>query len=50
MEFLNGFQRSTTLNSDDGIVIQHNRLHGALIQSTQCKYEIYTIGDVNKWL
>jgi hypothetical protein len=50
MEFLNGFQRSTKLNSDDGIVIQHNRLHGALIQSTQCKYEIYTIGDVNKWL
>jgi quercetin dioxygenase-like cupin family protein len=50
MEFLNGFQLSTTLNDDDGIIIQHNRLHGALIQSENCKYEIYTIGDVTKWL
>ncbi|MEN3794656.1 iron-containing redox enzyme family protein [Fulvimarina sp. MAC3] len=50
MEFLNGFQLSTTLNDDDGIIIQHNRLHGALIQSESCQYEIYSIGDVNKWL
>ncbi len=50
MEFLNGFQLSTTLKDDDGIIIQHNRLHGALIQSENCKYEIYTIGDVSQWL
>lgn len=50
MEFLNGFQLSTTLRDDDGIIIQHNRLHGALIQSESCQYEIYTIGDVKKWL
>ena len=50
MEFLNGFQLSTTLNDDEGIIIEHNRLHGALIQSESCQYEIYTIGDVNKWL
>lgn len=50
MEFLNGFQQSTTLQGDDGIIIQHNRLHGALIHSESCQYEIYTIGDVNKWL
>ncbi|BCM87686.1 iron-containing redox enzyme family protein [Methylobacterium indicum] len=50
MEFLNGFERSTTLNDDDGIIIQHNRLHGALIQSESCQYEIYSIGDVSRWL
>nr|WP_290827431.1 iron-containing redox enzyme family protein [Halomonas sp.] len=49
MEFLNGFQHSTTLKSGDGIVIKHNRLHGALIQSENCEYEIYSIGDINKW-
>ena len=50
MEFLNGFQHSTTLEKDDGIIIQRNRLHGALIQSDNCKYEIYSIEDINKWL
>lgn len=50
MEFLNGFQLSTTLKDDDGIIIQHNRLHGALIQSERCQYEIYSIGDLQKWL
>lgn len=50
MEFLNGFQLSTALQNDDGIIIEKNRLHGALIQSESCQYEIYSIGDVNKWL
>ncbi|WP_159289213.1 iron-containing redox enzyme family protein [Methylosinus sporium] len=50
MEFLNGFQLSTTLRGEDGIIIQHNRLHGALIRSESCQYEIYSIGDVNRWL
>jgi hypothetical protein len=50
MEFLNGFQLSSTLKDDDGIIIRHHRLHGALIHSENCKYEIYTIGDVSKWL
>lgn len=50
LEFLNGFQLSTTLNEDDGIIIEHNRLHGALVQSESCQYEIYSIGDVQKWL
>jgi len=50
MEFLNGFERSTTLCGNQGIVIEHNRLHGALIHSDRCKYEIYNIGDLNKWL
>ena len=50
MEFLNGFQVSSILGDDNGIVIEKNRLHGALIQSDFCSYEIYTIGDVKKWL
>lgn len=50
MEFLNGFQLSTTLREGEGIIIQRDRLHGALIHSERCQYEIYSIGDVNKWL
>jgi len=50
MEFLNGFQQSTTLRGGEGIIIQHNRLHGALIHSEKCQYEIYSIGDVDAWL
>ena len=50
MEFLNGFERSTILKDNEGIVIQHNRLHGALINSAQCQYEIYNIGDIERWV
>ena len=50
MEFLNGFELSTTLRDGEGIIILHNRLHGALIHSEDCQYEIYSIGDVRKWL
>ncbi|MDE1478769.1 iron-containing redox enzyme family protein [Xenorhabdus bovienii] len=49
MEFLNGFEKSTILNAGEGIIIEHNRLHGALIKSESCDYEIYTIGDLTKW-
>lgn len=42
MEFLNGFGLSATLRDGEGIVIQHNRLHSALIHSDQCEYEICT--------
>jgi hypothetical protein len=50
MEFLNGFETSTTLRDNEGIIIERNRLHGALIHSENCKYEIYNIGDINKWV
>ncbi|MCH4812151.1 iron-containing redox enzyme family protein [Vreelandella neptunia] len=49
MEFLNGFKQSTILKEGDGIVIERNRLHGALINSENCEYEIYSIGDIKKW-
>ncbi len=50
MEFINGFQKSTRLNPSEGIIIQKNRLHGALILSDSCEYEIYTIRDYKSWL
>ena len=50
MEFLNGFECSTTLRGNQGIIIERNRLHGALIHSERCKYEIYNIGDLDRWL
>ncbi|MBC8953182.1 iron-containing redox enzyme family protein [Xenorhabdus sp. PB62.4] len=49
IEFLNGFGKSTILKSGEGIMIENNRLHGALINSESCDYEIYTIGDLDKW-
>lgn len=50
MEFLNGFEKSTILRAGEGIIINHNRLHGALISSDECVYQIYTIKDENKWV
>lgn len=49
MEFLNGFERSTILGPGEGIVIKRNRLHGALITSERCVYEIHTIKDASAW-
>ena len=49
LEFLNGFGKSTILKPGKGIVIKHQRLHGALITSKSCDYSIYTIGDHAKW-
>jgi mannose-6-phosphate isomerase-like protein (cupin superfamily) len=49
MEFLNGFEKSTTLQPGEGIVIRKNRLHGALIKSDECVYRIHTIHDAEKW-
>lgn len=50
MEFLNGFGTSSILSAGEGIVIRRERLHGALIQSAHCDYEIYSVGDVERWL
>jgi quercetin dioxygenase-like cupin family protein len=50
MKFLTGYDRYTLLHAGEGIVIQRNRLHGAIIESNQCVYEIYSIGDYQKCL
>jgi hypothetical protein len=45
MHFINGCDRYTVLNAGEGTVIQHNRLHGAIISSEECVYDIYSIED-----
>lgn len=49
MEFLNGFEKSTILGPGEGIIIKKNRLHGALISSEECIYEIHNIKDASAW-
>jgi Iron-containing redox enzyme len=45
MHFINGLGRHTELRAGEGTVIQNRRLHGAIIDSEQCTYTIYSIGD-----
>jgi hypothetical protein len=50
MKFVTGHERYTMLNPGEGTVIQRNRLHGAIIDSEECVYSIYSIGDHKKCL
>lgn len=50
MHFVTGHERYTVLNAGEGIVIQHNRLHGAIIDSDECVYHIHSIGDYHRCL
>ncbi len=50
LEFINGFEQSTVLNAGEGIIIERNRLHGALVRSSRCQYHIYSIKDLKSWL
>lgn len=50
MRFVTGHDRSIILHGGEGTVIQHNRLHGAIIESEECVYEIYSIGDYKRCL
>lgn len=43
MEFINGFETRTKLQTGEATIIRKNRLHGALIISNQCNYTIYSI-------
>ena len=45
MHFVNGYDRHTVLHAGEGTVIQRNRLHGAIIESEECVYTIYSVGD-----
>jgi len=45
MHFINGNERHTVLHAGEGTVILHNRLHGAIIDSDECVYSIYSIED-----
>ncbi|MDQ3829234.1 MAG: iron-containing redox enzyme family protein [Candidatus Tectomicrobia bacterium] len=50
MRFVTGHDRSVLLRGGEGTVILRNRLHGAIIESEECVYEIYSIGDYKRCL
>jgi hypothetical protein len=45
MKFVTGHERSVLLHAGEGTVIARNRLHGAIIESAECTYDIHSIGD-----
>lgn len=45
MKFVSGFESHQILQAGEGTVIQRNRLHGAIIESAECVYEIHSVGD-----
>jgi hypothetical protein len=50
MKFVSGFDSYQILEAGEGTVIEHNRLHGAIIESEECVYQIYSVGDYRKCL
>jgi len=50
MRFVTGDERSVLLHAGEGTVIRRNRLHGAIIESDECTYDIHSIGDHQRWL
>lgn len=50
MKFVTGHECYTMLHAGEGTVIQRNRLHGAIIDSEECVYNIYSVGDYQKCL
>ena len=49
LKFVTGDDRFTILHEGEGTVIAKNRLHGAIIESDQCTYSIFSIKDYTKW-
>ncbi|MEV4741118.1 iron-containing redox enzyme family protein [Streptomyces sp. NPDC049555] len=45
MKFVSGFDSYEILEAGQGIVIERNRLHGAIIESEECVYQIHSVGD-----
>ncbi|RLK58957.1 iron-containing redox enzyme family protein [Actinokineospora cianjurensis] len=50
MKFVSGFDSHQILEAGEGTVINGNRLHGAIIESDECVYEIHSVGDYEKCL
>ena len=50
MRFVSGFDSYQILEAGEGTVILRNRLHGAIIESDECVYEIHSVGDYRKCL
>ena len=49
LEFISGPNSSIQLTEGQAVVIKHNRLHGALVKSHECHYEIHSIGEYEKY-
>ena len=45
MKFVSGYDSHQILEAGQGTVIWKNRLHGAIIESEECVYEIHSVGD-----
>jgi nitrosourea synthase len=45
MRFVSGHESYQILEAGEGTVIENNRLHGAIIESDECVYEIHSVGD-----
>lgn len=45
MKFVSGYDSHQILQAGEGTVIEHNRLHGAIIESDECVYQIHSVGD-----
>jgi quercetin dioxygenase-like cupin family protein len=50
MRFVSGLGSHQILEAGEGTVIERNRLHGAIIDSEECVYEIHSVGDYRKCL
>lgn len=50
MRFVSGFNSYQILEAGEGTVIERNRLHGAIIESEECVYQIHSVGDYRKCL
>lgn len=45
MRFVSGHDSYQILEAGEGTVIECNRLHGAIIESDECVYEIHSVGE-----
>jgi hypothetical protein len=50
MRFVSGFQSHQILEAGEGIVIWRDRLHGAIIESDECVYEMHSVRDLRTFL
>ena len=48
MRFVSGLDSYQILEAGQGTVIRRNRLHGAIIESDECVYQIHSIGSYEK--
>ena len=45
LEFVTGHDQYITLGCGEGIIIPRHRLHGSVVVSPRCAYQVFTIGD-----